>query len=68
LTITTNPLAATHTSFLALRPGAYNGVTLIEFLNELHEVEQRPMLLIWCGLPSHRSRRMLDWVAASLLG
>ena len=47
-----------------LRPGAYNDESLIEFLSELNEVEQRPMLLIWDGLPSHRSRRMLDWVAS----
>jgi transposase len=50
--------------FFELRPGAYNDVTLIEFLNELNAVEQRPLLLIWDGLPSHRSRRMLDWVAS----
>ena len=47
-----------------LRPGAYNDETLIEFLSELHELEQRRVLLIWDGLPSHRSRRMLDWVAS----
>ena len=48
--------------FFALRPGAYNDETLIEFLNQLHEVEQRTVLLIWDGLPSHRSRRMSDWI------
>jgi transposase len=48
-----------------LRPGAYNDETLIEFLTELHELEHhRPVLLIWDGLPSHRSRRMTDWVAS----
>jgi len=46
-----------------LRPGAYNDETLIEFLSELNEVEQRAVLLIWDGLPSHRSRRMSDWIA-----
>jgi transposase len=47
-----------------LRPGAYNDETLIEFLTEVHRhEEQRSILLIWDGLPSHRSRRMLDWVA-----
>ena len=46
-----------------LRPGAYNDETLIEFLTDLNELEeQRSVLLIWDGLPSHRSRRMLDWV------
>jgi transposase len=47
-----------------LRPGAYNEETLIEFLSDLHLLEQqRSVVLIWDGLPSHRSRRMLDWVA-----
>jgi hypothetical protein len=47
-----------------LRPGAYKDETLIEFLGVLKEVEQRPVLLIWDGLPSHRSRRMSDWIAS----
>jgi transposase len=47
-----------------LRPGAYNDETLIEFLAEVHQHEQhRRIILIWDGLPSHRSRRMLDWLA-----
>ena len=38
--------------------------TLIDFLAEVHRHEKhRSILLIWDGLPSHRSRRMLDWVA-----
>ena len=48
-----------------LRPGAYNTETLIEFLTFLHELEQhRSVLLLWDGLPAHRSRCMLDWVAS----
>ncbi len=47
-----------------LRPGAYNDETLIEFLSDLNEVEQRRVLLIWDGLPAHRSRRMNEWIAA----
>jgi transposase len=50
--------------FFELRPGAYNDETLIAFLSELNEVEQRHVLLIWDGLPSHRSRRMRDWIAS----
>jgi hypothetical protein len=50
--------------FFELRPGAYNDETLIEFLSELHEVEQRAVLMIWDGLPSHRSRRMTDWISS----
>ena len=45
-----------------LRPGAYNDELLIAFLSELNAIEQRPVLLIWDGLPAHRSRRMTDWV------
>jgi transposase len=45
-----------------LRPGAYNDETLIEFLSDLNDMEQRPVLLIWDGLPAHRSRRMTDWI------
>ena len=47
-----------------LRPGAYNDETLIDFLADVHEHEQhRRIILIWDGLPSHHSRRMLDWLA-----
>jgi putative transposase len=48
-----------------LGPGAYNDETLIEFLTELDHLEQHcSVMLLWDGLPSHRSRRMLDWVAS----
>jgi len=47
-----------------LRPGAYNDDMLIEFLSDLNDIEQRPVLLIWDGLPAHRSRHMSDWLAA----
>ena len=50
--------------FFELRPGAYNDEALIEFLSALYAVEQRAVLMIWDGLPSHRSRRMSDWVAS----
>ena len=46
-----------------LRPGSYNDETLIEFLTVLKDIEERPMLMIWDGLPSHRSRRMYEWLA-----
>jgi transposase len=49
--------------FFELRPGANNDETLIEFLSELYEAEQRTVLLVWDGLPSYRSRHMSDWVA-----
>src|SRR5215813_773315 len=47
-----------------LRPGAYNDETLIDFLAEVHRYEERrSVILIWDGLPSHRSQRMMEWVA-----
>jgi transposase len=46
-----------------LRPGAYNGETLIEFLVDLHHLEQgRAVVLLWDGLPAHRSACMTDWI------
>ena len=45
-----------------LRPGAYNDEALIEFLTELNQLEQRPVVLICGGLPSHRSGRMREWL------
>ena len=47
-----------------LRPGAYNDETLIEFLTDLDQLEQhRSVVLLWDGLPSHRSRRMMEWLS-----
>jgi putative transposase len=47
-----------------MRPGAYNDESLIEFLAEMHTLlEDRRVTLIWDGLPSHRSRRMREWLA-----
>ena len=53
--------------FFELRPGAYNDEALIEFLSGLRDEEQRAVLLIWDGLPAHRSRRMSDWIASQRL-
>ena len=58
-------MAAMPTSFFNLRPGAYNDETLIDFLSDLRQLEeQRSVVVIWDGLPSHRSRRMMEWVAS----
>jgi transposase len=46
-----------------LRPGAYDGAALIDFLMDLHQLEPgRRMVLLWDGLPAHRSRCMTDWI------
>lgn len=43
----------------AMRHGAYNDESLIEFLGELYdELGGRKVNLIWDGLPSHRSKKM----------
>jgi transposase len=56
--------SAAHLVF-ELRPGAYNDETLIDFLADVHDIEQqRRVLLIWDGLPAHRSRRMNEWIAS----
>jgi transposase len=47
-----------------LHPGAYNDVSLIEFLTELSILlGGRKVTLIWDGLPSHRSGTMTTWIA-----
>jgi transposase len=46
------------------RPGASNDELLIAFLTDLNQLEQRPVILIWDGLPSHRSHRMREWIAS----
>jgi len=55
--------SAAHLIF-QLRPGAYNDAALIQFLSELNHLEQRPVVLIWDGLPSHRSGHMREWLAS----
>jgi putative transposase len=48
-----------------LRPDAYIGETLIEFFIDLYQLEPvRRLLLLWDGLPAHRSRCITDWIHA----
>jgi DDE superfamily endonuclease len=47
-----------------LRAGAYTDQALIDFLTTLDQLEQRPVVLLWDGLPAHRSGRMRGWIAA----
>jgi transposase len=45
------------------RPGSYNDVALINFLNELkRQFRRRQLILIWDGLPSHKSRAMTAYL------
>lgn len=51
--------------FFQTRPGHYNDVTLIEFLNDLkREMRGRRTTLIWDGLPSHKSGPMQAYLRA----
>jgi transposase len=44
-----------------MRPGSYDTPTLIEFLQELHrEFKGDHVMLIWDGLPAHKSRDMKE--------
>jgi putative transposase len=49
--------------FFQTRPGSYNDLTLIDFLTDLgREVRGRRVVLIWDGLPSHRSGPMQTYL------
>lgn len=45
--------------YFQTQPGAYNDATLVEFLKELRRhFRGDKVVLLWDGLPSHRSRAM----------
>ena len=47
-----------------IKDGTYNTESLIEFLEEFHtHFEGEKVTLIWDGLPAHKSRAMLAWIA-----
>jgi len=49
--------------FFQTRPGSYNDVSLIGFLDELkRHFCRRRLILIWDGLPSHKSRAMTAYL------
>ena len=51
--------------FFQTRPGSYNDVSLIDFLTDLkREFRRRRVVLIWDGLPSHKSRSMQAYLRA----
>ena len=51
--------------FFQTRPGSYNDVSLIGFLDELkRHFGGRRLILIWDGLPSHKSRAMAAYLQA----
>lgn len=47
-----------------MKPGTYDDETLIEFLADLREfVNGDKVTLIWDGLPSHRSKKMQQFLS-----
>ena len=50
--------------YFQLFPGAIKGPQIIEFLQHLMRHLRRPLLVIWDGLPGHRSALGRDFVAA----
>jgi transposase len=42
--------------FLSLHRGNIRGAQLVEFLEALRRHRRRPVILLWDGLPAHRSR------------
>jgi transposase len=52
--------------FFQTRPGSYNDLTLIDFLNDLQrEFRRRRVVLVWeDGLPSHKSGPMQAYLRA----
>ncbi len=51
--------------FFQTRPGSYNDVTLIDFLTDLkRDCRGRRVVLVWDGLPSHKSGPMQAYLRA----
>jgi len=49
--------------YFQTRAGSYNEESLIEFVRELHcHFRGRQVILLWDGLPSHRSRLMSEFL------
>lgn len=48
--------------YFRLFPGAIGGAQIIEFLQALGRQIRRKVLVIWDGLPAHRSRLVRDYV------
>lgn len=48
--------------YFRLFPGAIKGPQIIEFLNALGRQIRRPLLVIWDGLPAHRSALVREYL------
>jgi transposase len=49
---------------LSVKPGAINGARVIEFLRALRRHLRGPVIVVWDGLPAHRSALVRDWIAS----
>ena len=47
---------------MQIQPGPANAVTTLHFLESLHDEFEGHVLLIWDGLPAHRSKRVTQFV------
>lgn len=47
---------------IAFHSGAYNDMSLIEVLKDLHRQLRGKVTLLWDGLPSHRSKSMQAYI------
>ena len=50
--------------YFRLFPGAIKGAQIIEFLNALGRQIRKPLLVIWDGLPAHRSALVREYLDA----
>src|SRR5437016_13742714 len=49
--------------FFQTREGNYNSESLLSFLTDLHrELRGRKVVLVWDGLPAHKSRKMKEYL------
>lgn len=51
--------------FLSMKPGNVNSGSVIEFLRSLHRHLRGPVIVVWDGLPAHRSREVQDYRTAN---
>ena len=60
------PLGNRARLFLRIFPGSMKGKNFVRFLKELkRELKGRKILLFWDGLPAHRAKIVLDFLAAN---
>jgi len=50
--------------YFRLYPGAVKSQQVVDFLTALRRHIRGPLLVVWDGLPAHRSRRVRDYLAS----